>query len=72
MQFDLILAVGLYSITRGHVSVGAAEPTPFSERLFFTHRNPLERVNIKEFHQKLMEFDFLHPQLSISYATPDR
>ena len=27
-------------------------------------------MNIQEFHHKLMEFDILHPQLSISYATP--
>ena len=51
-------------------AVGAAAPTLFSERLFCTHINPLKLVNIEEFHRILMEFDFLHPQLSISYATP--
>ena len=55
---------------KGHVSVGAAAPTLFSEGLFCTHRNPLKCVNIKLFHHKLIEFDFLHPQLSLSYATP--
>ena len=27
-------------------------------------------VNILEFHRKMMKLDFLHPQLSISYANP--
>ena len=38
----------------------AAAPTLFSERLFLTHRNPLNPLNIQEFHCKLIEFDFLH------------
>ena len=61
--------------TRGRVSVGAvgaAAPKHFSERLFCTHRNPLKQVNIQEFHLKLMKFDLLHPQLPISYATPEK
>ena len=49
----------------------AAAPTLFSEGLFWIHRNPLKCVNIKEFHNKLMELIFLHPQLPISYAAPD-
>ena len=56
---------------KGRVSVGAAAPTLFSLRLFGTHRNPLKPVKIQECHHKLMKFGFLHPQLSISYATPD-
>ena len=42
----------------------------FLERLLCTHRYLLKPVKIQEFHYKLMKFDFLHPQLSISYATP--
>ena len=63
------------TVNRGRVNVGAvgaAAPTLFSERLFCTHRNPLKPMNIQEFHHKLMEFDILHPQLSISYGTPGK
>ena len=61
--------------SKGRVSVGAvgaAAPTLFSVRLFYTHKNPLKPVKIQEFHRKLVELDFLHPQLSMSYATPTR
>ena len=53
-------------------ALNAAAPTLFSTRLFCTHRNPLKPEKIQEFYHKLMEFEFLHPQLSISYATPVR
>ena len=51
-------------------AVGAAALTLFSVRQFYTHRNPLKPVKIQEFHCKLVELDFLHPQLSISDVTP--
>ena len=60
-------------LNRGRLSVGAvgaAAPKLFSKRLFCTHKIPLKPVNFQEFHLELMEFDFLHPQLSISNATP--
>ena len=59
---------------RGRVTMGAmgaAAPTLFSEGLFCTLRNPLRSMNVQEFHCKFMEFDFLYPQLSISYLIND-
>ena len=63
----------IIELVRGRVNVGAvgaAAPTLFSVRQFCTHRNPLKPVKIQEFHYKSMKFDFLQPQLSISYVTP--
>ena len=62
-----------HRLLRGRVSVaavGAAAPTLFSERLFRTPRIFSKPVTNEVLHQELIKFDFLHPQLSISYATP--
>ena len=56
-------ALSILPNSRDHVSVGAinaAAPTEI-----------LQPVNIYELHCKLMEFDFLHPHLSFSYAAPE-
>ena len=63
LLFDKYRYAGVAYVSVG--AVGAAAPTLFSEGLFRTHRNSSKRMNIKEFHRKLMDFEFLHPQLSI-------
>ena len=43
----------------------------FFRRALCTHKHTLKCVNIKKFHHKSKEFNFLQPQLLISYVTPE-